>query len=169
MRVLSITQINYFLIDKKAYLVDLPGYGFAKRAPADKAKWSALTDGYFTQNPNIDRLSLDSLVENVELIDTIKDARLSLFLTFENYIPFAVTAELDFLDEMGEIVAFEGMNDIALAYPKVENHVAVEPGKSNVEIAVSYSDLDKLASIKVSSTYNGSTIILSFILTTGKS
>ena len=48
---------------------------------------------------------------------------------------------------MGEIVAFEGMNDIALAYPKVENHVAVEPGKSNVEIAVSYSDLDKLASI----------------------
>ena len=96
---------------------------------------------------NIDRLSLDSLVENVELIDTIKDAKLSLFLTFENYIPFAVTAELDFLDEMGEIVAFEGMNDIALAYPKVENHVAVEPGKSNVEIAVSYSDLDKLASI----------------------
>ena len=96
---------------------------------------------------NIDRLSLDSLIKNVELIDTINDAKLSLFLTFENYIPFAVNAELDFLDKMGEIVTFEGLNDIKLAYPKVENYVAIEPGKSNMEIAVSYSDLDKLASI----------------------
>jgi hypothetical protein len=96
---------------------------------------------------NIDRLSLDSLIKNVELIDTINDAKLSLFLTFENYIPFAVNAELDFLDKMGEIVTFDGLNDIKLAYPKVENYVAIEPGKSNMEIAVSYSDLDKLASI----------------------
>ena len=96
---------------------------------------------------NIDRLSLDSLIKNVELIDTINDAKLSLFLTFENYIPFAVNAELEFLDKMGEIVTFDGLNDIKLAYPKVENYVAIEPGKSNMEIAVSYSDLDKLASI----------------------
>ena len=50
--------INFFDIDKKLYLVDLPGYGYAKRAFDNKAEWSALTDGYFTKNPNIDSLKL---------------------------------------------------------------------------------------------------------------
>ena len=57
--------INFYDVDRKLYLVDLPGYGFAKRAPEDKEKWSALTDGYFTQNKNIDRLCLV-----VQLIDS---------------------------------------------------------------------------------------------------
>ena len=31
------TQINYFLVDQKAYLVDLPGYGYAKVSKAGTA------------------------------------------------------------------------------------------------------------------------------------
>ncbi len=50
--------INFYDVDRKLYLVDMPGYGFARRSPAEKAKWSELTDGYFTSNPNIDRLAL---------------------------------------------------------------------------------------------------------------
>jgi len=41
--------VNFYEIDGAFYLVDLPGYGFARRDPAEKAKWSALTDGYFTK------------------------------------------------------------------------------------------------------------------------
>ena len=41
--------VNFYDIDRAFYLVDLPGYGFAKRNPEDKARWSALTDGYFTK------------------------------------------------------------------------------------------------------------------------
>ena len=48
--------VNFYDIDKKMFLVDLPGYGYAKRSFEDKKKWSALTDGYFTSNPNIDLL-----------------------------------------------------------------------------------------------------------------
>ena len=48
--------VNFYDIDKKLFLVDLPGYGYAKRSFEDKKKWSALTDGYFTANPNIDLL-----------------------------------------------------------------------------------------------------------------
>lgn len=40
--------VNFYEIDKAMYLVDLPGYGFAKRPLEDKARWSKLTDGYFT-------------------------------------------------------------------------------------------------------------------------
>ena len=50
--------INFYDIDKKMYLVDLPGYGYAKRTKEDKAKWSSLTDGYFTTNKNIDSVKL---------------------------------------------------------------------------------------------------------------
>lgn len=50
--------INFYDIDKRLYLVDLPGYGYAKRTFEDKKKWSALTDGYFTGNKNIDSLKL---------------------------------------------------------------------------------------------------------------
>ena len=41
------TQINYFLIDKKAYLVDLPGYGYAKVAKSEKDRWGRLMENYF--------------------------------------------------------------------------------------------------------------------------
>lgn len=50
--------LNFYDIDKKMYLVDLPGYGYAKRTFEDKQKWSALTDGYFTKNKNLDAVKL---------------------------------------------------------------------------------------------------------------
>lgn len=41
------THINYFLIDKKLYLVDLPGYGYAKVSKAEKDRWGRLIEGWF--------------------------------------------------------------------------------------------------------------------------
>ncbi|MCQ2426229.1 MAG: ribosome biogenesis GTP-binding protein YihA/YsxC [Lachnospiraceae bacterium] len=38
--------VNFYDIDRKLYFVDLPGYGFAKRPPEERAKWSKLTDSY---------------------------------------------------------------------------------------------------------------------------
>lgn len=39
--------VNYYSIDKKFYFVDLPGYGFAKRSPAERDRLSRLGDGYY--------------------------------------------------------------------------------------------------------------------------
>lgn len=41
------THINYFLIDKKFYLVDLPGYGYAKVSKEEKARWGRLIESWF--------------------------------------------------------------------------------------------------------------------------
>ena len=41
------TQINYFLVDGRAYLVDLPGYGYAKVSKAEKERWGKLMESYF--------------------------------------------------------------------------------------------------------------------------
>ncbi len=40
-------HINYFLIDKKAYFTDLPGYGYAKVAASEKMRWASLMESYF--------------------------------------------------------------------------------------------------------------------------
>lgn len=83
--------INFYDVDKKLYLVDLPGYGFAKRNPEDKRKWSALTDGYFTSNKNIDRLSLV-----LQLIDSrvgpTKDDEMMLEFLRAAELPYVVVA-----------------------------------------------------------------------------
>ena len=39
--------VNYFLIDKRFYFVDLPGYGYAKAGRADRQRWADLVEAYF--------------------------------------------------------------------------------------------------------------------------
>ena len=46
--------VNFYEVDKKLFLVDLPGYGFAARSKDSQGAWQSLTDGYFTKNKNID-------------------------------------------------------------------------------------------------------------------
>lgn len=83
--------INFYDVDKKLYLVDLPGYGFAKRNPEDKKQWSALTDGFFTQNKNIDRLSLVLQLVDSRVGPTADDEMMLDFLT-QSELPFVVVA-----------------------------------------------------------------------------
>lgn len=45
--------INHFLIDQSWYLVDLPGYGFAKRSKSERAKWQKMIRTYILQRPNL--------------------------------------------------------------------------------------------------------------------
>ncbi|BFL40490.1 Probable GTP-binding protein EngB [uncultured Butyricicoccus sp.] len=40
-------HINYFVIDRKMYLVDLPGYGYARVSKAEQQRWGALMETYF--------------------------------------------------------------------------------------------------------------------------
>ena len=41
------THINYFNIDKAFYLVDLPGYGYAKVSKGERDRWGKLMESYF--------------------------------------------------------------------------------------------------------------------------
>jgi len=46
-------HVNYFLIDSKAYFVDLPGYGYAKVAKTEQARWSKLMEDFFSDPDHI--------------------------------------------------------------------------------------------------------------------
>ena len=41
------TQINYFKINNAFYLVDLPGYGYARVSKGERDRWGRLMEGYF--------------------------------------------------------------------------------------------------------------------------
>lgn len=83
--------VNFYDVNGKFYLVDLPGYGFAKRPAAEKAKWSALTDGYFTKNRNIDRVRL--VLQLVDLkVGVTRDDEMMLSFLSTAHIPFLVVA-----------------------------------------------------------------------------
>lgn len=53
-------HINYFLIDRKMYLVDLPGYGYARVSKAEQQRWGALMESYF---------AMDLLTMGVQIVD----------------------------------------------------------------------------------------------------
>jgi len=39
-------SVNYFLINRRFWFVDLPGYGYAKAAKDDRREWAALVESY---------------------------------------------------------------------------------------------------------------------------
>lgn len=46
-------HVNYFLIDRKAYFVDLPGYGYAKVSKEERARWGGLMESFFQRSDSI--------------------------------------------------------------------------------------------------------------------
>jgi len=46
-------HVNYFQIDDNVYFVDLPGYGYAKVAKTEQARWSKLMEEFFYQPDHI--------------------------------------------------------------------------------------------------------------------
>ena len=58
------TQVNYFLIDNRVYLTDLPGYGYAKVSKEERDRWGRLMESYF-QEPGL--ISLGVLIVDARL------------------------------------------------------------------------------------------------------
>ena len=83
--------INYYGIDNKMYLVDLPGYGYAKRSMDSKRSWSSLTEDYFIKNPSADALKLVIQLIDVRTGPTDDDI-LMINMMIDRDIPFAVVA-----------------------------------------------------------------------------
>lgn len=71
--------INHFLINKNWYLVDLPGYGFARTSKTNRAKWQKMISDYLLFR------------ENLQIVFVLVDARLE---------PQRI--DIDFINNLGE-------------------------------------------------------------------
>ena len=82
------THINYFLIDKKLYLVDLPGYGYAKVSKQERDRWGRLIEAWFADTG---RMALGILIVDARHKPTADDCTMAqVFLSSGK--PFAVVA-----------------------------------------------------------------------------
>lgn len=83
--------INYYDIDKKMFLVDLPGYGYAKRSKESKKVWSSLTEDFFLKNPSRDALRLVIQLIDIRTGPTEDDVMMINWM-IDMDIPFTVVA-----------------------------------------------------------------------------
>jgi len=80
-------HINYFLVDETAYLVDLPGYGYAKVSRSEKERWGRLMEQYFAAG----LITLGILIVDARHAPTANDVTMARW--FQNSgCPFVVLA-----------------------------------------------------------------------------
>lgn len=124
--------INFYDVDKKFYLVDLPGYGYAKRAMDNKMQWSALTDGYFTKNPNIDSLKLVCQLVDSRIGPTNDDLDMLYYMSEAGINHILVATKTDKLNatekkKFAEIIAEEPLTkDLPLVMYSAKSHLGRE-------------------------------------------
>ncbi len=80
-------HVNYFVVDRSCYFVDLPGYGFAKVSQAEKDRWGKLMESYFAA----DRIDLGILIVDARHAPTNNDITMAQWF-IDSGCPFLVVA-----------------------------------------------------------------------------
>ena len=81
-------HVNYFLVDHTAYLVDLPGYGYAKVSKSEKERWSRLMESYFAAS---ELITLGIMIVDARHAPTQNDVTMATWFQ-ESGCPFVVVA-----------------------------------------------------------------------------
>ena len=82
------THINYFQVDEKLYLVDLPGYGYAKVSLQERARWGRLIEAWFADTR---LMTLGLLIVDARHKPTADDRTMSDFF-LDTGKPYVVVA-----------------------------------------------------------------------------
>ena len=80
-------HVNYFVVDKQCYFVDLPGYGYAKVSQAEKERWGKLMEAYFAS----ERIDLGVFIVDARHAPTQNDITMARWF-IESGCPFIVVA-----------------------------------------------------------------------------
>lgn len=100
--------LNYFSVNGGAfYLVDLPGYGYAKVSDAEKEKWGKLIEGYFQKSKNIKNVFVLLDVRR----EPSEDDKMMLKYLYFYRIPFTIIATK--ADKFSRSAAFTRRKQIA--------------------------------------------------------
>ncbi len=126
--------LNFYDIDRKMYLVDLPGYGYAKRTFEDKQKWSALTDGYFTNNRNIDSVKLVCQLVDSRTGPTEDDYNMLYYMREAGLPHILVATKTDKLNttERNKFLEIIADNELTAALPLILYSAKTNAGREDL-------------------------------------
>lgn len=80
--------INHFVINKEWYLVDLPGYGFAKVSQVQRAKWEKMIMEYLIKRKNLRAvfilvdIRIPPQKSDIEMINKLGEKNLSIGIIY---------------------------------------------------------------------------------------
>ncbi|MBR2460829.1 MAG: YihA family ribosome biogenesis GTP-binding protein [Clostridia bacterium] len=104
--------VNFYSVDKKLFLVDMPGYGYAKRSPEEKRRWSELTDGYYTHDGSCGRLRAVAQLIDLKVGPTSDDLTMMSWLSESVDDWFIVATKADKLNKTEREKALSRLLDI---------------------------------------------------------
>lgn len=79
--------INYFILNREFYLVDLPGYGFAKASKTEQQAWGALMEEYLSSG----RVNHLYLLLDIRHAPTVEDRQMFKWILYYG-VPFTLVA-----------------------------------------------------------------------------
>ena len=84
--------INFYNINEEMYLVDLPGYGYAKVSQSEKEKWGKLIEKYLK---NSKHLKAVFLLVDIRHEPNANDKQMYEWITYNGYKPIIIATKLD--------------------------------------------------------------------------
>lgn len=85
--------INYYLINKKFYIVDLPGYGFAKASIDEQNNWATSINKYLKTSQMIEEIIL---IVDIRHKPSEKDCQMfSFIVSATGYEPIVIATKVD--------------------------------------------------------------------------
>lgn len=84
--------INFYNINDAMYLVDLPGYGYAKVAQSEKEKWGRLIERYLQKS---EMLKAVFLLIDIRHEPSANDKLMYEWMTYNGYEPLIIATKLD--------------------------------------------------------------------------
>ncbi|MEE2777016.1 MAG: ribosome biogenesis GTP-binding protein YihA/YsxC [Acidobacteriota bacterium] len=113
-------SVNYFLVNRNLYFVDLPGYGYAKAGRGERAKWAEVTERFFREAPQGLRVVL---LVDLKVGATPLDESACEFLALEGAEVVVVATKMDRIGrsqharKLREIAATLGLGPEAAPIP----------------------------------------------------
>ncbi|MBE6015450.1 MAG: YihA family ribosome biogenesis GTP-binding protein [Lachnospiraceae bacterium] len=84
--------INFYNINDAMYLVDLPGYGYAKVSQSEKEKWGKLIERYLKNSGNLKAVFL---LVDIRHDPGANDKQMYEWITYNGYKPIIIATKLD--------------------------------------------------------------------------
>ena len=114
--------INFYRVNDSFRIVDLPGYGYAKRSFDERDKWKQFIDKYFSLDANILFLLLVDLK-----VGLTKDDDMMLKYLVDAELPFAIiTTKADKLNKTNREKSIQGI----LSHDGIPSDAAIIPFSS---------------------------------------
>ncbi|MEG0804799.1 MAG: ribosome biogenesis GTP-binding protein YihA/YsxC [Lachnospiraceae bacterium] len=84
--------VNFYNINEAMYLVDLPGYGYAKVSQEEKLKWGALVERYLH---NSKQLKAVFLLIDIRHDPSVNDKEMYDWVLYQGFHPIIIATKLD--------------------------------------------------------------------------